>query len=123
MLTLTKGQTQSITYTATELAVLVNPFFLFVCTNNVTENIVKFVATNISTSPRYDRSTIVVNNHFANENAGLWSYQIFEQASSTNTNQTGLNMVEEGYLQLLQTVDPDVVYNGQVNTFKTYSSE
>jgi hypothetical protein len=96
---------------------------LFVCTNNVTENIVKFVATNISTSARYDRSTIVVNNHFANENAGLWSYQIFEQASSTNTNQTGLNMVEEGYLQLLQTVEPDVVYNGQVNTFKTYSSE
>jgi hypothetical protein len=105
------------------LAVLVNPFFLFVCTNNVTENIVKFVATNISTSARYDRSTIVVNNHFANEDAGLWSYQIFEQASSTNTNQTGLNMVEEGYLQLMQTVDPDVVYDGQVNTFKTYSSE
>jgi hypothetical protein len=37
MLTLQKGQTQQIIYTGTELAVLTNPYFLFVCTNNVTE--------------------------------------------------------------------------------------
>lgn len=123
MLTLTKGQTQNIIYTATELAVLVNPFFLFVCTNNTTENVVKFVATNISTKARFDKSTIVVNTFFLNEDAGLWSYEIFEQASSSNTNETGLNMVEEGYIQLVQSVAADDKYNAQVNTFKTYGSE
>jgi len=122
MLTLQKGQTQQIIYTATELAVLTNPYFLFVCTNNVTENIVKFVATNTSTTARFDISTITVNTYFANEDAGLWSYQIFEQASSSNTDQTGLNMVEEGYLKLNDVADAaDAVYDGQDNTFKTFS--
>jgi hypothetical protein len=121
MITLTKGQTQQIIYTGTELSVLVNPYFLFVCTNNVTENVVKFVATNISTTERYDSSTIVVNNHFLNEDAGLWSYQIFEQANSNNTDQTGLNIVEEGYLQLNDVEDAsDAVYDSQDNTFKTF---
>jgi hypothetical protein len=121
MLTLTKGQTEQIIYTGTELAVLVNPFFLFVCTNNVTENIVKFVATNTSTTKRFDQSSIVTNTYFANEDAGLWSYQIYEQASSSNTNQTGLNMVEEGYLQLNDVASAaDSVFDGQDNTFKTF---
>jgi hypothetical protein len=121
MITLTKGQTHQIIYTGTELSVLVNPYFLFVCTNNVTENVVKFVATNISTTERYDSSTIVVNNHFLNEDAGLWSYQIFEQANSNNTDQTGLNIVEEGYLQLNDVEDAsDAVYDSQDNTFKTF---
>jgi hypothetical protein len=122
MLTLQKGQTQQIIYTGTELAVLVNPYFLFVCTNNVTENVVKFVATNTSTTARFDISTIVVNTYFTDEDAGLWSYQIFEQASSSNTNQTGLNMVEEGYLQLNDVADAaDAAYDSQDNTFKTFS--
>jgi len=121
MLTLTKGQTEQIIYTGTELAVLVNPFFLFVCTNNVTENIVKFVATNTSSTKRFDQSSIVTNTYFANEDAGLWSYQIYEQASSSNINQTGLNMVEEGYLQLYDVASAaDSVFDGQDNTFKTF---
>jgi hypothetical protein len=121
MLTLQKGQTQQIIYTGTELALLTNPYFLFVCTNNVTENIVKFVATNTSTTARYDISTITVNTYFADEDAGLWSYQIFEQASPSNTDQTGLNMVEEGYLQLNDVAGAaDSVYDGQDNTFKTF---
>ncbi len=121
MLTLTKGQTEQIIYTGTELAVLVNPYFLFVCTNNVTENVVKFVATNTSTTARFDQSTIVTNTYFANQDAGLWCYQIFEQASSSNTDQTGLNMVEEGYLKLNDVAGAaDAVYDNQDNTFKTF---
>lgn len=124
MLTITKGNTETLIYTASELAILTNPYFLFVCVNNVTENIVKFVATNISTTARFDKSTLVVNTYFTDENAGLWSYEIFEQASSNNTNQTGLNMVEEGYLQLNDVASAaDDVYDDLDNTFKTYQSE
>lgn len=122
MLTLQKGISQQIIFTGTELAVLTNPYFLFVCINNNTENIVKFVATNTSTTKRFDKSSITVNTYFTDEDAGLWSYQIFEQASSSNTNQTNLSMVEEGYLQLDDVAGAaDAAFDSQDNTFKTFS--
>lgn len=122
MITLTKGSTQNIIYTATEKSVLTNPYFLFVVTNQVKQNTVKFVATNVSTSRRYDKSSVVVNNYFAGQDAGLWMYSVYEQASSTNTDPTGLNMVEEGYLQLNEAtpIQPDI-YTGQNTGFKTYN--
>jgi len=122
MITLTKGATQNIIYTATEKAVLANPYFLFVVTNQVKQNSVKFVVTNVSSSLRYDQSSIVVNDYFAGQDAGLWTYNIYEQASSTNTDPAGLNMVEEGYLQLNESdpLQPDI-YAGQNTGFKTYN--
>ena len=122
MITLTKGQTDTIIFTGTEKAVLVNPYFLFVVTNQVEQNTVKFVATNTSTSARYDKASIVVNAYFTGQDAGLWTYKVYEQASSSNVDPAGLNMVEEGYLQLNEAspIQPDI-YAGQNTGFKTYN--
>jgi hypothetical protein len=37
---------------------------------------------------------------FGSENVGQWVYKVYEQASSSNTNVTGLTMVEQGVMVL-----------------------
>ena len=96
MITLTKGQTQTVRFTGTEKALLTNPYFLLVFTHRVTNEIVKFIATNISTTQRVDSFSLVVNTYFADSDCGFWKYEIHEQASSTGTDTEGKNKVEEG---------------------------
>jgi hypothetical protein len=122
MIVLTKGETKNIYFTGNESALLTNPYFLFVFTNRVTQDVVKFVVTNTSTTLRFDTFNLNVDSKFANSETGMWTYQIYEQASSTNTNSTGLNEVENGYMYLNSaiTFEP-TTYNEQSNTFITYN--
>ena len=101
---------------------LTNPYFLFVFTNRITQDVVKFVATNTSTTLRYNKFSLVTNSKFATSEEGLWTYQVYEQASSTNTNTSGLNNVENGYLYLHPTTTfTPTEYSEQSNTFVTYN--
>lgn len=122
MIVLTKGETQNVFFTGTENCLLTNPFFLFIFTNRVTGDEVAFVATNASTSKRYDYFSLVVNTHFANKEEGFWTYDIYEQSASTGTSPIGKNKVETGlmYLHPADTYEP-MQYNEQDNTFKTYN--
>lgn len=122
MIVLTKGETQNVFFTGTENCLLTNPYFLFIFTNRVTEDQVAFVATNLSTSKRYDYFSLAVNAHFANSETGFWTYDIYEQASSSGTNPAGKNKVETGlmYLHPADTYEP-IKYDEQDNTFKTYN--
>lgn len=83
---------------------------------------IAFVTTNASTSARYDYFSLVVNTHFANAETGFWTYDIYEQASSSGTSPVGKNKVETGlmYLHPADTYEP-MQYDEQDNTFKTYN--
>lgn len=122
MITVVKGQDQEIVYTATELAVLNNPYFLFTCVNSVTNDKVSFVATNTSETKRYDKSSIS-SSVFADSEPGLWNYKIYEQASDTNTDPEGLNEVEDGYINLVRENDPEVKTYSTNNQYKAYNAE
>jgi hypothetical protein len=122
MIVITKGEYKNIYFTGSESALLSNPYFLFIFTNRVTQEIVKFVATNTSTTLRYDVFTLDVDSKFSTAETGMWTYEIYEQSSSSNTNPTGLNQVENGYMYLNSAIvfEP-TTYNEQSNTFITYN--
>jgi hypothetical protein len=122
MIVITKGEYKNIYFTGSESALLSNPYFLFIFTNRVTQEVVKFVVTNTSTTLRYDVFTLDVDSIFLNSETGMWTYEIYEQSSSTNTDPTGLNQVEDGYMYLNSAIvfEP-TTYNEQSNTFITYN--
>ena len=104
MIQLTKGQTQNIILTLTEKQTLTNPNYLFVFENRSTNTDVKFVKlnnTDISAyKERYNEFSIVVNSHFNTSLNGQYTYSVYEQASPSNTNPTGLNLLETGIMEL-----------------------
>jgi len=121
MLNLTKGQTQTIYFTGTEKATLTNPYFLFVFTHRLTGEVVKVMATNTSTTNRYNKFSLVINNSFNGVTNGIFSYSIYEKAVNTDLTLTG-TIVESGYMQLNPAVDyTPTEYSGQTNTITTYN--
>ncbi|NBQ17057.1 hypothetical protein EBU24_01950, partial [bacterium] len=66
--------------------------------------------------------TFEVNDYFEDSETGFWTYDIYEQPSSSNLIITGLNKVENGYMYLNPAIvfEP-VIYNEQSNTFITYN--
>ena len=100
MIVLTKGQTQNIFLTLTEKQLLVDPNYLFVFTGVTTNTQVKFVKLNATDTSlyknRYNKFEFVVNTLFANRDAEQFIYNVYEQASTTNTDPTGLNLLETG---------------------------
>jgi hypothetical protein len=101
---LTKGQTQNIILTLTEKQTLTSPNYLFIFENRSTNTDIKFVKlNNTDISPykeRYNEFSIVVNNYFNTALNGQYTYTIYEQTSTTNTNPTGLNLLESGIMEL-----------------------
>jgi hypothetical protein len=101
---LTKGQTQNIILTLTEKQTLTSPNYLFIFENRSTNTDIKFVKlNNTDISPykeRYNEFSIVVNSYFNTALNGQYTYTIYEQTSTTNTNPTGLNLLESGIMEL-----------------------
>jgi len=101
---LTKGVTQNIILTLTEKQLLTNPNYLFVFTNRSSNVIVKFVVLNGADTSlykdRYNKFSIVTNTNFSSALNGQYTYEIYEQASTSNTNISGLNKLETGIMEL-----------------------
>jgi hypothetical protein len=101
---LIKGQTQNIILTLTEKQLLTSPNYLFIFENRSTNTDIKFVKlnnTDISAyKERYNEFSIVVNSYFNTALNGQYTYTIYEQTSTTNTNPTGLNLLESGIMEL-----------------------
>lgn len=121
MIHLTKGQTNTIILTLTEKQLLINPNYLFVFTNRSSNNVIKFVVLNTSDlslfKDRYNEFSIVTNTNFSSALEGQYTYEVYEQASTTNTNITGLNKLETGIMWLSGST---MIYN-QYNTTDTYT--
>ena len=106
MIQLTKSVTQFMYLTLTEKELLTNPNYLFVFRSRSTNTEVKFVLlnnTDISIfKERYNKFSLVTNTYFNTSLIGQYTYEIYEQVSSSNTNPTGLNMLESGIMMLNQ---------------------
>ncbi len=106
MIQLTKAQTQYIYLTLTEKQLLSNPNYLFIFTNRSSNLEVKFVllnATDVSLyKDRYNKFLIVTNTYFGSSLNGQWTYDVYEQTSTSNTNPAGLNKLESGIMMLNQ---------------------
>jgi hypothetical protein len=123
MINLTKGLTQDIYFTGSEKITLTNPYFLFIFTNRITSEVVKFMATNISTTLRYDKFSLVVNTYFSTSTTGFYDYEIREKASISDLAVTG-TIVESGYAYLNpSTAFTPTIYTGQSNTVTVYNGE
>ena len=121
MITLTKGQTQTIYFTGTEKATITAPFFLFVFTNRITDEVVKLIATNTTTTERYDKFSLVVNTSFSTATEGTWEYDVYQKVSDSDLTVAGV-VVERGFMTLNPATDfTPTEYAGQLNTFKTYN--
>jgi len=107
MIRLTKGQTHLVILTLTEKQLLTSPNYLFVFTNRSANTEIKFVRLNNTDlsvyKDRYNEFSIVTNTNFANALNGQYDYQIYEQASTSNLNPAGLNMIESGIMELVGT--------------------
>jgi hypothetical protein len=122
MIVLTKGEEQVIYFTGTENCLLANPYFLFVFTNRTTNDEIKFIITNLSTTKRFDFFYLEVNEYFENYDEGFWTYDIYEQATNTGTSIAGKHKVETGlmYLHPADSYEP-IKYDEQSEQFKAYN--
>ena len=123
MIVYTIGQ-QSDTYvTLNESTTLANPYYLFVFTNVATKVEYKQIVNSTSDTSAYPDRINVYNYNtitlFATAQAGQYSYEVYEQLSSTNTNPSGLNLVECGKMLLnpsanliQQGYEPTTIYKG-----------
>lgn len=122
MIVLTKDEVKNVIFTGTENSVLINPYFLFVFTNRITQEEVKFVVTNQSDTLRYDVFELTVNDYFETAETGFWTYDVYEQSDDVNLDVTGLNKVETGYMFLNPAITFEPTkYNNQSNSFVTYN--
>ena len=122
MINLTKGQTEVIYFTGSENITLTNPQFLITFTNRETLEVVIVPVTNVSTTGRYDKGSIVVNTYFSNSTTGFYSYSIKEFTGSYPGSPTYGIVVETGYMYLNPATDFEPTeYTAQSNTFKTYN--
>lgn len=104
MIRLTKGTTGTIICTLAEKQTIVDANFLFVFTSRLTNEQIKFVlvsAADLSTNKtRWNEFSVVVNDYFGDYGEGWYNYDVYEQESSSNTDPTGLDLVESGVMFL-----------------------
>jgi hypothetical protein len=90
--------------TLTESTTLTNPYYLFVFTNVSTKVQYKINVNSTSDSSgfkdRFNEFAFNTVTLFATAQAGQFSYEVYEQSSSVNTNPSGLNLVECGKMLL-----------------------
>jgi hypothetical protein len=109
--------------TLTESTTLTNPYYLFVFTNVSTKVQYKINVNSTSDASAYpDRFNEFAFNTvtlFATAQAGQFSYEVYEQSSSSNLDPSGLNMVECGKMLLQPATNlikqgyaPTVTYKG-----------
>ena len=104
MINLIKGQTEIIYLTLTEKELITSPNYLFRFVNRSSNLEVKFIllyaADTSLYKERYNKFSIVVNTYFTNSIKGMYTYEVYEQVSTSNLNITGLNMLESGIMTL-----------------------
>lgn len=123
MILLVKNQSNTITLTLSEKCDLQLPNFLFCFHNDLSGEDINLVLTDTSQfTSRYNRFTLVEPST-ALFMEGYWSYEVYEQASASNTDKAlASQLVEIGKMKVIDTSTPtaSTVYNSQTNTKKVY---
>ena len=121
MIQLTKGATEFIYLTLTEKETIPTPNYLFVFKNRSTNNEIKFVllyAADVSQyKERYNKFSIKVDKYFSSKPRGQYSYYVYQQTSTSNTDITGLTELESGVMWLNETENVYTEYQTN-DTFK-----
>jgi predicted GNAT superfamily acetyltransferase len=124
MIHLINGQTNPIVLTLSEKCTLSSPNFLWICKSRNTNETISFVilgSTDISTSKtRYNKFNFVTSTYFASSTNGEWTYNIYEQASTSNLNPSlATGLVEKGQFTLNDSSQFSFnTYNSTNNTYK-----
>ena len=128
MIHLTKGTTATIYVTLKEKQTILDANFLFVFQSRTTNEKVKFVLVN-SADPsiyqdRYNQFTFTVNTYFGTKEEGWYTYKVYEQASTSNVDESLAGSVVETGLMFLNDTDSvtTTTYNNNT-TFKVYDAE
>lgn len=105
MLLLTLGQTsEEMVVTLNEKRTLTDGYYLFLFTHYTTKQTVTkifaFAEDESDSTDRYNKFLVNTATTFLNKPVGMWQYNVYEQASSSNTDPTGLTKVESGILEL-----------------------
>lgn len=58
---------------------------------------------------------------FQGQQTGIWNYKVYEQASATNTDTTGLTLTEEGFVKLVGASVTTDTYTEGNSTFEIYN--
>ncbi len=111
MIVLNRGATQNVILTLTEKQLLTDPNYLFAFTNRSSNVQVKFVKLNGTDTSlfkdRYNKFQFIVDTLFPGALSGDWIYNVYEQVSNVNTDPSGLNLLETGWMKLK---DPTQVF-------------
>lgn len=103
MLVLTKGSAGELIVTLNEKRTLDSGYYLFrfenIETKDVVSKIYNFSEDESAYTDRFNKFPIA-STVFSSSPHGRWIYYVYEQASSTNTDPTGLTEVERGILKL-----------------------
>jgi len=122
MLLLHKDSTgEKMVVTVTEKTTITNAYYLFIFEHLTTKVQVAFIAPgDLSPYPlRYNEFLINTSNYITK--VGQYSYTIYEQDNDTNTDPTGLNIVEVGRMELKETVTPLYQTNAPDIEYITYA--
>lgn len=113
MILINKGASNTVILTLSEKTTITNPYYLFVFTSDEKNTVKKLIPTDISINKLRYNEFVIVEPTNVSLTAGTWKYEIYEQASSTNTNTTGLNLVENGRVDVVgsSTDVPQFDYN------------
>lgn len=124
MIHLIKGQVIKIILTLSEKATLTSPNYLFYFKSRNTNETVAFVILNNADlsayQERFNAFNITVSSYFATKLPGEWSYQIYEQTSTSNLIPSqATSMLESGQASLNDTSQFSfTTYSNQTNTYK-----
>lgn len=102
-----------------------NPYYLFVFKTGTPEVTVNHIVNSADDESdfinRFNAFTFDTSVIFANKPIGQYQYYVYEQESSTNTDVTGLTMVECGKMVLTQTADDIFTGYQPTTTYKGYN--
>lgn len=126
MVVLQKGQaSENIIVTLNEKRTLTDGYYLFVFTHILTRTrVTKIYAFSDDESPypdRYNQFEIDTSADFSDKPVGQWNYDIYEQASSSNTYPDGLTLVETGIMKLKPASAFEFEKYNETTSFKTYA--
>lgn len=127
-----RGQNNTIVFTLREKQTLTNPYFLFSFKNQVEQNPINFISSDLSEFPnRYNKFLITETDGAQNLTSGVvtlsetgdYEYSIYEQTSSSNLNTTlcdNLVPLEVGFIRVVGDRPVYKEYDAQTKTYVTY---
>lgn len=119
------GQTdESLIVTLNEKRTLDSGYYLWVFTHSTTKEVVtkiyNFSEDESSYQDRFNSFPLNTNTVFSGKTLGLWNYNVYEQASSSNTDPDGLTEVENGIMKLNPATDFAFEEYTGTTSYKTY---